>query len=80
MSVVVKYIDLDNNSAELASSETLNGKVGERVNYHTAEEVQKLIAAGYVLVNNPFDLNNEVHFLMKLLKNTSSLLNMLKKK
>ena len=26
MSVVVKYIDLDNNSAELASSETLNGK------------------------------------------------------
>ena len=62
MSVVVKYIDLDNNSAELASSETLNGKVGERVNYHTAEEVQKLIAAGYVLVNNPFDLNNEVHF------------------
>lgn len=80
MSVVVKYIDLDNNSAELASSETLNGKVGERVNYHTAEEVQKLIAAGYVLVNNPFDPNNEVHFLMKLLKNTSSLLNMLKKK
>lgn len=80
MSVVVKYIDLDNNSAELASSETLNGKVGERVNYHTAEEVQKLIAAGYVLVNNPFDLNNEVHFLMKLLKNTSSLLNMLKRK
>lgn len=62
MSVVVKYIDLDNNSAELASSETLNGKVGERVNYHTAEEVQKLIAAGYVLVNNPFDPNNEVHF------------------
>lgn len=62
MSVVVKYIDLDNNSAELASSETLNGKVGERVNYHTAEEVPKLIAAGYVLVNNPFDLNNEVHF------------------
>lgn len=62
MSVVVKYIDLDNNSAELASSETLNGKVGEIVNYHTAEEVQKLIAAGYVLVNNPFDLNNEVHF------------------
>ncbi|WP_138272335.1 mucin-binding protein [Lactobacillus gasseri] len=65
MSVVVKYIDLDNNSAELASSETLNGKVGERVNYHTAEEVQKLIAAGYVLVNNPFDLNNEVHFFNK---------------
>lgn len=62
MSVVVKYIDLDNNLAELASSETLNGKVGERVNYHTAEEVQKLIAAGYVLVNNPFDPNNEVHF------------------
>ena len=28
MSVVVKYIDLDNNSAELASSEELNGKAG----------------------------------------------------
>ena len=47
MSVVVKYIDLDNNSAELASSEELNGKAGERINYHTAEEVQKLTAAGY---------------------------------
>ena len=31
MSVVVKYIDLDNNSAELASSEELNGKAGERI-------------------------------------------------
>lgn len=62
MSVVVKYIDLDNNSAELASSEELNGKAGERINYHTAEEVQKLTAAGYVLINNSFDPNNEVHF------------------
>lgn len=80
MSVVVKYIDLDNNSAELASSEELNGKAGERINYHTAAEVQKLTAAGYVLINNSFDPNNEVHFLMKLLRNTSSLLNMVKKK
>ncbi len=62
MSVVVKYIDLDNNSAELASSEELNGKAGERINYHTAAEVQKLTAAGYVLINNSFDPNNEVHF------------------
>ena len=62
MSVVVKYIDLDNNSAELASSEELTGNAGERMNYPTAAELQKLTAAGYVLINNSFDPNNEVHF------------------
>lgn len=62
MSVVVKYIDLDDNSAELASSGELQGKVGERIDYTTGDEVKKLLAAGYVLVNNSFDPNNEANF------------------
>ena len=33
MSVVVKYVDLDNNLVELAHSGELEGKVGERINY-----------------------------------------------
>ena len=76
----MKYIDLDNNSAELASSEELNGKQEKELTIIQQKKSKKLTAAGYVLINNSFDPNNEVHFLMKLLKNTSSLLNMVKKK
>ena len=40
MSVVVQYVDLDNNLAELASSGELTGKVGERIEYSTADEIE----------------------------------------
>ena len=55
MSVVVKYVDLDNNLVELANSGELEGKVGERIDYRTEDEIRKILAAGYVLINNPFD-------------------------
>ena len=55
MSVVVKYVDLDNNLVELAHSGELEGKVGERIDYRTEDEIRKILAAGYVLINNPFD-------------------------
>lgn len=53
MSVVVKYVDLDDNLVELANSGELEGRVGEKVDYSTKDEVTKLLAAGYVLINNP---------------------------
>ena len=62
MSVVVQYVDLDNNLAELASSGELTGKVGERIEYSTADEIEKLTNQNYVLINNTFDPNNDVHF------------------
>lgn len=62
MSVVVKYVDLDNNLVELAHSGELEGKVGERIDYRTEDEIRKILAAGYVLINNPFDPNDKVNF------------------
>ncbi|MCR1916543.1 hypothetical protein NSA03_04400 [Lactobacillus taiwanensis] len=62
MSVVVQYVDLDNNLAELASSGELTGNVGERIEYSTADEIEKLTNQNYVLINNTFDPNNDVHF------------------
>lgn len=62
MSVVVKYVDLDNNLVELANSGELEGKVGERIDYKTEDEIRKILAAGYVLINNPFDPNDKVNF------------------
>lgn len=62
MSVVVKYVDLDDNLVELANSGELEGKVGERIDYSTEDEIRKLLAAGYVLINNPFDPNDKVNF------------------
>ncbi len=62
MSVVVKYVDLDDNLVELANSGELEGKVGERIEYSTKDEIRKLLVAGYVLINNPFDPNDEVNF------------------
>ena len=37
MSVVVKYVDLDDNLVELANSGELEGKVGERIEYSTKD-------------------------------------------
>lgn len=62
MSVVVKYVDLDDNLVELANSGELEGKVGERIEYSTKDEIRKLLAAGYVLINNSFDPNKKVNF------------------
>ena len=62
MSVVVKYVDLDNNLVELAHSGELEGKIGERIDYRTEDEIRKILAAGYVLINNPFDPNDKVNF------------------
>lgn len=62
MSVVVKYVDLDDNLVELANSGELEGKVGERIDYSTEDEIRKLLAAGYILINNPFDPNDKVNF------------------
>ena len=59
VSVVVKYADLDNNLAELSSSESLTGNIGDTINYNTANEIKKLTDKGYVLVNNPFDNNGK---------------------
>ena len=44
MSVVVKYVDLDNNLVELAHSGELEGKVGERIDYRTEDEIRKILA------------------------------------
>lgn len=37
MSVVVKYVDLDDNLVELANSGELEGRVGEKVDYSTKD-------------------------------------------
>ena len=65
MSVVVKYVDLDNNLVELANSGELEGRIGEKIDYSTKDEVTKLLAAGYVLINNPFDPNGKINFFKK---------------
>ena len=54
-SVAVKYTDLDNNLAELFTSENLTGNIGDKINYSTADEIKNLTNQGYVLVNDPFD-------------------------
>ena len=54
-SVAVKYTDLDNNLAELSTSENLTGNIGDKINYSTADEIKNLTNQGYVLVNDPFD-------------------------
>ena len=56
MSVVVKYVDLDDNLVELANSGELEGKVGERIDYSTEDEIRKLLAAAkfYESLNLPF--------------------------
>lgn len=39
-SVAVKYTDLDNNLAELFTSENLTGNIGDKINYSTADEIK----------------------------------------
>lgn len=54
-SVVIKYVDLDNNLVELASSPSVIAVIGQPIAYSTAGKIKELEQQGYVLVNNAFD-------------------------
>ncbi|MBD5429891.1 hypothetical protein [Lactobacillus sp.] len=53
--IVVKYMDLDNDLAQLSTSGDLIAEVGQRIDYSTVDEIKRLEEQGYVLVNNSFD-------------------------
>lgn len=55
MPIVVKYMDLDNDLALLATSGDLTAQGGQPIDYSTVDEIKKLEDKGYVLVNNGFD-------------------------
>lgn len=51
----IKFIDVDNNNQELASSGELKGKPGKEISYSTTETLKKLTDKGYEVINNDFD-------------------------
>lgn len=51
----IKFIDLDQDNQELASSGELKGKPGKDIPYSTAEVWKELINKGYEVVYNAFD-------------------------
>ncbi|WP_318531391.1 mucin-binding protein [Limosilactobacillus reuteri] len=52
--VVVNYVDQDNNNAQIATSGNLTGKPGSVINYSTVDQIKQLEAQGYVLVSDGF--------------------------
>uniref|UniRef100_UPI003F65C99C mucin-binding protein n=1 Tax=Limosilactobacillus kribbianus TaxID=2982695 RepID=UPI003F65C99C len=50
----VVYLDQDDHDAQLATSGTLTGAAGSKINYSTQQEIKALTDAGYVLVNDGF--------------------------
>ena len=53
-SAVVNYIDQDNNNAQIATSGKLTGKLGEKIDYSTADTIKALENQGYELVTDGF--------------------------
>lgn len=54
-SVVIKYVDLDNNLVEIASSPSVLVNIGQSIAYSSANQIEELEKQGYILVNNAFD-------------------------
>ncbi|MCC4489895.1 mucin-binding protein [Limosilactobacillus reuteri] len=54
MHLTVKYIDLDNNNAEIATEGQPSGKSGDKINYATQTTITNLENKGYVLVDDGF--------------------------
>ncbi|MBB1069807.1 LPXTG cell wall anchor domain-containing protein [Limosilactobacillus sp. RRLNB_1_1] len=52
-SLKVQYIDQDDNNAVL-HTDSVDGKLGEKLTYTTADEIKSLEGQGYVLVNDGF--------------------------
>ena len=52
-SLKVEYIDQDDNNAVL-HTDSVDGKLGEKLTYTTADEIKSLEGQGYVLVNDGF--------------------------
>lgn len=55
--VRVNFIDLDQNDEVLASSDELEGKPGDQIEFDPAEQISQLRHKGYVLANNDFNAN-----------------------
>lgn len=51
----IKFVDLDDNNKELATSGELKGKPGKEIPYNTAEVLKALTDKGYEVVINNFD-------------------------
>lgn len=50
-SVVIKYVDLDNNLVEMASSPNVLVNIGQPVAYSSTNQIEELEKQGYILVN-----------------------------
>ena len=62
---IVNFIDIDNGSAQLASSGELNGEAGQRIVYDSQAQINSLEQQGYVLEKNDFNPNGETPFFGK---------------
>lgn len=60
---IVNYVDLGDESKQLASSGLISGEVGQKiaVRYSTADEIEQLKKDGYQVLYNNFDRNREEH-------------------
>lgn len=54
---IVTFVDLSNNAVQIASSNVLSGKIGDKITdlYSTAKQIKELEEAGYEVVYNGFD-------------------------
>lgn len=59
----IKFIDVEDNNSELATSGELKGKPGKEINYDIADTLKDLTQRGYELVNNNFDSNDKSQYL-----------------
>lgn len=66
---IVNFIDIDNGSAQLASSGELNGEAGQRIVYDSQAQINSLEQQGYVLEKNNFNPNGETPFFLESKQN-----------
>lgn len=54
---IVTFVDLSNNAVQIASSDVLSGKIGDKITdlYSTDDQIKELEKAGYKVVYNGFD-------------------------
>lgn len=59
---VVNYVDLDDDDKVIDSSEELEGKKGDEIDYRPQDKIKELIEEGYVLAENNFNQDMQPKF------------------
>lgn len=58
----VIYRDVDKNNQHLTSSKIIKGEAGKQINYSTSKVIKHFMNKGYVLKNNGFDPEGQIHY------------------